>query len=154
MNPHDDKQLATAIDRELKALPSLRAPETLLPRVLARLEEPAALPWYRSAWQTWPLALQTVSLVVLLAAFAGLCFGSWQFAHAPAVASATGEVGGWFSLLGAIWKTVGVLVTAVALAFKSLGTWVVAGCVVALLFGYATCIGLGTVYWRLAFARR
>ena len=154
MNPHNEQRLAAAIDRELKALPNLPAPETLLPRVLAVIKQPAALPWYRRAWQTWPLPLQAVSMLVLLTAFAGVCFGSWQIIHTPAVASAIHDLGGWLNSLSVIWKTAGVLVNAVAMAFTSLGTWVVAGCMVTLALGYATCVGLGTIYLRLAFARR
>jgi len=154
MNPHDEQRLEAAIDRELKALPNLRAPSSLASRVMAKIEQPAALPWYRRAWQTWPLPLQAVSMLVLLAAFAGVCFGSWQILHAPAVASALDDLGGWLNSLSVIWKTAGVLVNAVALAFTSLGTWVIAGCLAMLALGYATCLGLGTIYFRLAFARR
>ncbi len=35
-----------------------------------------------------------------------------------------------------------------------LGTGFLIGCGVALALGYATCLGLGTVYVRLGFARR
>ena len=154
MNPHDENRLEAAIDRELKALPHLRAPSSLASRVMAKIKQPVALPWYRRAWQTWPLPLRAVSLLVLLAAFAGVCFGSWQIIHTPAVTSALDDLGGWLNALNVIWKTAGVLVNAVALAFTSLGTLVVAGCLVTLALGYATCVGLGTIYYRLAFARR
>ena len=154
MNANHDRELAAQIDRELKSLTPLTAPSTLAPRVMALIAARAAVPWYRRAWQTWPPALRTVSMLVLLAAFAGVCLGSWQLIHVPAVVSAAREVGGWLGSLGAIWKAAGALVNAVALAFKSLGAWVLVGCVAALLFGYATCVGLGTIYLRLAFARR
>jgi len=154
MNAEYDKNLEAQIDRELKLLPALTAPPALAPSVMAVIAANAAVPRYRRAWPTWPLALQVVSMFVLLAVFAGVCLGSWQLVHAPAVVSAASEVGGWLSSLNAVWKAAGVLVNAGVLAFKSLGAWVMVGCLIALLFGYATCVGLGTIYVRLAFARR
>jgi len=154
MNENQNPRLEAAIDRELKALPNLRAPQTLLPRVMALIEQRVAVPWYRRAWQSWPMPLQAVSMLVLLAAFGGLCFGSWQLMHAPAVASATTEAGGWFKLLNGALNTLGVLANALALAVKSLGPMVLGGIVLAVLAGYAACIGFGTLYVRLAFARR
>ncbi len=154
MNENENLRLEAAVDRELKALPSLRAPQSLLPRVMAMIERHVVLPWYRRAWQTWPLPLQVVSMLVLLAAFAGLCFGSWQLVHAPAVASAASEASGWFRMLSRAFNTVGVLANALALAVRSLGPLVLTGIAVALLLGYAACVGFGTLFVRLALARR
>ena len=154
MNENKNSQLEAAVDRELKALPNLRAPQTLLPRVRAVIEQRAGLPWYRRAWQTWPLPLQAVSMLVLLVAFAGLCLGSWQLVHAPAVASATREASGWIRMLSTTLSTLGVLANALAVAVRSLGPLVLFGIMMALLLGYAACVGFGTLYVRLAFARR
>jgi hypothetical protein len=154
MNENKNSQLEAAVDRELKALPNLRGPQTLLPRVMAVIEQRAGLPWYRRAWQTWPLPLQAVSMLVLLVAFAGLCLGSWQLVHAPAVASATSEASGWFRTLSRSLSTLGVLANALVLAVRSLGPLVLLGIMMALLLGYAACVGFGTLYVRLAFARR
>jgi hypothetical protein len=154
MNENKNSQLEAAVDRELKALPNLRAPQTLLPRVMAVLEQRAGLPWYRRTWQTWPLPLQAVSMLVLLVAFAGLCLGSWQLVNAPAVASVTSEATGWIRILSRTLSTLGVLVNALALAVRSLGPLVLFGIMMALLLGYAACVGFGTLYVRLAFARR
>jgi hypothetical protein len=154
MNEDKNSQLEAVVDRELKALPNLRAPKTLLPRVMAMIEQRAGVPWYRRAWQTWPLPLQAVSMLVLLTAFTGLCFGSWQLVHVPAVASATSEANGWFRMLTTTLSTLGVLANALALAVRSLGPLVLFGILMALLLCYAVCVGFGTLYVRLAFARR
>jgi hypothetical protein len=154
MNESENPRLEAAVGRELKALRNLRAPQTLLPRVMAGIERRSVSPWYRRAWQTWPLRLQVVSMLVLVAAFAGLCFGSWRLVHAPLVASATDETIGWFRMLNTAWSTLGVLANALALAVRSLGPLVLFGIIMALLLGYAVCVGFGTLYVRLAFARR
>jgi hypothetical protein len=57
--------LDTVLDRELRQLPAPRAPHTLLPKVLAAVEQWSRRPWYTRAWLTWPLGWQLVSLAVL-----------------------------------------------------------------------------------------
>jgi len=67
MDPADLERL---VDRELRSLPPVRAPRTLLPRVLAAVHAKTR-PWYSRAWLTWPLGWQIASLVVLLGTVAG-----------------------------------------------------------------------------------
>jgi hypothetical protein len=154
MNENEKLQLEAAVDRELKALPDLRAPHLLLPRVMAVIEQHADLPWYRRAWQMWSLPLQAVSLLVLLAAFAGLCFGTWQLLQVQAVVSAASAASGWFQMISTASSTLGVLTKALALALQSLGPRMLFGIIAALLLGYAACVGFGILYVRLALARR
>ena len=154
MNPDYDKQLEAAISRELKALPELSAPTALASRMMAAIEQRARVPWYRRSWQAWPVALQAASLVVLLALFGGLCYGSWQLSQTGTATLALHRVGEWFSGLGVIQNTFNVLVNAAVVVVKKLGTGVIVACLVMVGTGYAMCIGAGTVYYRLAFAKR
>lgn len=58
---------------ELQSLPTPRAPQTLLPRVMAAVQAWALRPWYERAWFTWPLGWQLATVAVLvLAAVAGV----------------------------------------------------------------------------------
>jgi hypothetical protein len=161
MNSHDEKRLVAAqaeleaaVERRLKALPELRAPATLLPRVMAAIERRTAPAWYRRAWQTWPLALQAASLAVLVALFAGLCLGAWQLTHSSGATAATHEINGWLAALDMVWRTLGVLGAAALLAVQRLGMGFIAACVVLALVCYAVSLGLGTVCLRLAMTRR
>ncbi len=154
MNAEYEKQLEAVVRRELKALGELEAPPEIARRVMRVIGQRASAPWYRREWQTWPLALRSVSLVGLMGSFAFLCLESWQFVRFAALSPAAQEVSGWFSLADAIWNAATVLADALGLAFRSLGPAVLIGSAVMLLFCYATCVGLGTVYWRLAYARR
>ena len=61
MNPADLERL---VDRELQRLPAPRAPETLLPRVMAAVDAAARRPWYTRAWFTWPLGWQAASVTL------------------------------------------------------------------------------------------
>jgi hypothetical protein len=154
MNEEYRTRLEGEIDRALKELPELSAPRTLSARVLAAIETRLALPWYRQSWQAWPVALRAVSLTVLLALFAGLCLGTWEILHGASFATAMHEVGRFFAPVAALWSAVNALMAAVVVVIKNLGTGILIGCVSALALGYAMCLGLGTVYLRLAFARR
>jgi hypothetical protein len=69
MDPADLERLA---DRRLRALPTPRAPRTLLPRIMAALAQEARRPWYARAWMSWPLQWQlasgAVAVLVMVAA--------------------------------------------------------------------------------------
>ena len=63
MDPVDLERL---IDRELRKLPAPRAPRTLMPRVMAAVQDNAARPWYSRAWLTWPVGWQLASALLLM----------------------------------------------------------------------------------------
>jgi hypothetical protein len=154
MDADYEKRLEAAIDRLLKELPEMSAPHNLASRVLASIESRASVPWYRQSWQIWPVGLRVASFVILAGLFAAVCFASWKIVQAESFLAATQRVGGWFSSLSAIWNAINVLAGALVLAVKQLGTGFIIACVIAMAFGYAMCIGAGTVYFRLGFARR
>ncbi len=72
MRPNEDDR----ISRALKQLPALRAPNTLLPRVMAAVHAWAGRAWYQRAWFTWPIGWQlaTVGGLVLMAV------STWEWA--------------------------------------------------------------------------
>jgi hypothetical protein len=72
LQPIDLEGLA---DRKLRELRPPHAPHTLLPRVLAAVQQWTLRPWYSRAWLTWPAAWQVTSiagLILLIAAGAAL----------------------------------------------------------------------------------
>jgi hypothetical protein len=71
MHPADLETLAAVVDRELRHLPVPRAPDTLLPRVLAAVDRWSRRPWYARAWFTWPVAAQVASVIPLILLVAG-----------------------------------------------------------------------------------
>jgi hypothetical protein len=154
MNFDQEKRLESEIDRELKALPELLAPGTLILRVMRAIEMRLNLPWYRQAWQRWPIGLQTISLLVLLALFGGLCFGGWKLTQLEGFSSAMHHAGSWFAGFGALWHALVALLNALLLTLKQVGTGFLIASFAALALAYALCISLGTVYVRLGMARR
>ena len=154
MNLDNDSQLELEISRELKALPELTAPASVANRVLAAIELRLNVPWYRRSWVTWPLALRMASLVAMLAMFGGLCLAGWEVSRTETIMSATHRAGQWFSELNTIGSVLNILAGSAALVVKKLGTTFIVACLVAAGLGYAIFLGLGTVYFRLAFAKR
>jgi hypothetical protein len=154
MNPDYEKQLEIEIDRELKALPELAAPKALIARVMRVIEQRAQLPWYYRSWATWPIGLQAGSLFFLVAIFVGLCFGAGMIPHTPEYAAATHKANGLFEVVTMLWNIATVVLEALVLAVKRLGTGFIAGVLVSLALGYAMCVGLGTLYVRIGFARQ
>jgi len=154
MNSNHDQQLESAIRRELKALPELTAPSAVASRVMAAIERQQQLAWYRRSWTTWPTGVQLASLTAMLMMFGGLCFAGWELSHGQTIAQAGHRLGQWFSGLNAITGMLGVLAESIVLVVKKLGTTFIIACLVAAGMGYALFLGLGTVYFRLAFGKR
>ena len=116
MNGNDERHLEALIDRELKALPELQAPASLLPRVLAVIRPQVALPWYRRAWQSWPFGLQVASFAVLSVLFGWLCFAGWEVSQVVSVSEAAQTIRQWLGALGAVGNTLAVVLQAILLA--------------------------------------
>lgn len=64
MNPLNEKDLEQLIHRELRALPPRRAPRTLEHRVLAAIEQRAAIAWWHKSWSYWPTPVRAVFAAV------------------------------------------------------------------------------------------
>jgi hypothetical protein len=89
-------ELEIIVDRELRRLPAPRAPLTLLPRVMAAVQEWSRRPWYTRAWFSWPIGWQAASIacLALLIAGATLALPALWAAAAGAGSSLTGGVTG------------------------------------------------------------
>ncbi|HYT76076.1 MAG TPA: hypothetical protein VEL79_15075 [Vicinamibacterales bacterium] len=72
MRPDEFGDLEALAARDLRRLPLPRAPQTLLPRVLAAVDAWARRPWYARAWFTWPRVWQAASIAVTAAVIYGL----------------------------------------------------------------------------------
>jgi len=149
---HDESWEQT-LDRQLKNLPLLKASPSVAARVMAAVAERQQA-WYRQSWQNWSMPLRLSSALALALVFAGVCYLTWIAPHYGPVASGLGTVRTWLSHGGAWISAVGVVAEACCLAVKNLGTGFLVGCLCAAGLAYATFMGLGTVYLRLAMSRR
>ena len=150
MKPEDHLKLAELIHRELRSLPNRPAPSTLLPRVLVRLQAQPSLPCWRRPWTTWPPPLRWLSLAMMLAAATAI---SVLGAHAWQAL----EVRPWFSFADRFFSASAPLREGLeTLASASIiligiirGHVLFWGTVIGSLM-YLSCVGLGTVFLRVA----
>lgn len=113
MSEDSQKKLEEWAQRVLEQLPSLPAPDTLIPSVLNRLRLVSSLPWYQRTWFVWPSSLRTASgllsalilggVVLLLSMLdfsALLRLENWKFLSDPLVGAVSDVFSAFARLLG------------------------------------------------------
>jgi hypothetical protein len=88
------RELEEIVDREFRRLPMPRAPETLLPRVMAAVHAWALRPWHARAWLTWPIWLRAASAGVfaMLAAGGAVLWPDLQAAAVEIVSAPAADI--------------------------------------------------------------
>jgi hypothetical protein len=145
-----DRHLEDFIDEQLRRLPPVSAPATLVTRVMAAIANRATLPWWRQTWWHWPKAAQAAVLMVALSAAAlaisgNMLFGDGFGPYAELISERTPLAGAWSSL-GALLGTLGTALVKVVESFLlpvSLGV----------LSLYLLCMAFGTALVRVAWKR-
>jgi len=154
MKPQNDKDWESRLDRVLKGLPELSAPAGLVEKTMSALERRQKPAWHRQPWTMWPTWLRAVSLMAMLAVFAGICVIKWRFLHTSFGADVSQWATDNFSSLDGAFATLDALGRAAVTLVRHLNGWVVVLAVAMASVAYLTCIGLGTAAARLAFSRR
>ena len=149
MNPAD---LEHVIDRKLKQLPTPRAPHTLLPRVLAAVQDWSLRPWYRRAWFTWPLGGQFAAIVavVLSAVGSAVLLSTARAAAAGAISTLTGSV---VSRIASVAEWTGMTTAAGRILWSTLIEPVLPYGFALVLLMCLACAAFGAVLNRVAFGR-
>ena len=122
----DPAELERLLDRELKGLPPPRAPQTLLPRVMAAVSatQPRTVP--ATGWSTWSPAWQASAVGVLLLVVATL---GWLYSAPPApVVETTRTAGEVAAVMRVFWD---VLLQPVATYIFVLGISLALACAAA-----------------------
>ena len=144
---HNSK-IEAQIQLALQDLPELSAPATLAPRVMAAIRAQAVRPWWQQSWAAWPRSIQTASLASLTFIAVALSFAggwAWQGTARPDLS------GRWFEALAALGDT---LLNTSLLLFRHAGmTWLLLG-LAAVTLMYLTCVGIGTLCFRLIISKR
>jgi hypothetical protein len=98
-------ELESLVGGSLRRLPAPRAPQTLLPRIMAAVNAWAQRPWCARAWFTWPLGLQMASGAALLVLVAGAAasVAYLDSGSAPVMSAIASRVAG----AGAALQTIG-----------------------------------------------
>ncbi len=154
MNEHNEKQLEQLIHGELRKLPELRAPETLVHRVMLAVHAKERQPWWQRPWLTWPRLAQLISFALCAATVGGLVYlGAigWQ---ATGIGSPLDKIWQWISSLAPLWDWLVTLANAASLVLQKGGQqFLLIGLSIAGTM-YLLCVATGTACYRLAFNRR
>ena len=150
MDNNKEKQLEQLIHRELRSLPEVPAPVTLVHRVMLAVLERAKLPWWKRSWLAWPFAIQLVSLVVLLGSAGMVSYllgAAWDGVNVTSIWQRVTES---FTWLKPFWEFVAVLLNAGLLLLRAMGqqTLLIGAAVVTA--AYLSFVALGTVCVRFA----
>jgi len=154
MNEPNEKLLERLIEGELRKLPELQAPETLVHRVMLAVHAKERQPWWQRPWLTWPRAAQVISSAlsaVTVAAFVYFGAAAWR---AAGLGSPLDSIFQWISSLAPLWDWLVTLANALALVLQKAGQpylLIALGIAAAM---YLLCLASGTACYRLAFNRR
>lgn len=154
MQNDPNRQLERLIQHELEKLSELQAPSTLIPRVIAAIEAEAHAPAWRRPWWTWPLTLKAASLACFFTAVVAVLYGSnWALDQIKVSAVPERIAYGW-DAVAVIGEVIGTLGRALLIVCQSMGQpWLLALLMLAFLM-YLTCVGVGTVCFRVAVNKR
>ena len=150
MERSNEPRLAERIDHELRQLAPIKAPATLAPRVLAALAAHAHQPWWKKSWAHWPFGLRVIFSVLLLAAAGAFIYAGTRFAPDVSLAPMLARLESYFDFLAPVWQllaALGIAFTSVVLSSGQLFLWSAVALAAVM---YLTCVGLGTLCYRVA----
>ena len=153
MSYKPEQEFDPLLDRALKSLPDLEAPRVLVPRVMKAIAERREARWYSLPWHSWPVSLQAFSLMFLLGSFGAFCYAAWRLSYAAGQTETMAELRDLLSGASLLWRTLNTVASSFVIVVKQLGAGVLALIAFALFAAYATCLGVGTMFWRMAWNR-
>jgi hypothetical protein len=151
MKPEPDPRLEELLGAELKKLPPVAAPASLLPNVMSAIAARARLPWWQRAWWDWPLTAQAAFLLIALAIVGAFSGGGVMLDEG--VSNYSQQVVERFGPVTSLWETVLTILNVVGSLVEKIGQplFLYGAIFVGLL--YLMCLGLGTVCVRYALKR-
>ena len=151
MKSEFDPKLESLLDAELKKLPSIAAPASLLPNVMSAIAARAHLPWWRCAWWDWPLTAKAAFILLALAIVGAFSGGGVMLDEG--VSNYSQQVVERFGPVTSLWETVLTILNVVGSLVEKIGQplFLYAAIFIGLL--YLMCLGLGTVCVRYALKR-
>ena len=150
MERSNEQELAERIARELRQLPPPKAPATLAPRVRAALAARAHQPWWKKSWAHWPFSLRMIFFAVSLTVAGGFIYAGLWFTPDMSLAPMLARLESYFDFLAPVWQllaALGIAFMSVVLSSGQLFLWSAVALAAVM---YLTCVGLGTLYYRVA----
>ena len=140
------------IHRELRKLPDLPAPDTLVSRVRSAIAAQGRQSWWQRPFVTWPLALR-VAFIALLVGSLGLAgFYGAEISHG--VGFAFQKFAQLFSSFAPLWEHLVALANAMLILCRAVSSHFLIYAALLLGVMYLACAGIGTLFFRVTFAKR
>ncbi len=153
MRNDSQEKLAGIIHQELMKLPERPAPETLITRVLARIEE-RKRHWWKQPWPNWPFLARVISLPAMFLCAASVVASLWLLFRLNVGGWITAQAGELVRPFVPAWEFSAAWLSMLLLSLRSLEPyWILLSATVAFLM-YLTCVAVGTVCFRVALQKR
>ena len=148
MNKMTPEELEKFVHQNLRSLPARRAPRSLESRVMAALEQQAAIAWYHKSWSYWPAAVRAAFLVVATGVSGAMLTAFYQMFIGVESSTFVAQAGVRLSFLARIYHTAVWVVEFAANVFSSIPPLWLYGGLALIAALYATLFGLGAAAYR------
>ena len=151
MTPEFDPKLESLLDAELKKLPPIAAPASLLPNVMSAIAARGHVPWWQRAWWDWPLTAKAAFILIALAIVGAFSGGGVMLDEG--VSNYSQQVAERFGPMASLWDTALTILSVGGSLVEKIGQPLLLYGAVFIGLLYLTCLGLGTVCVRYAMKR-
>jgi hypothetical protein len=141
------------LHEQLRQLPDCHAPVTLVNRVMSAVRAQEQLPWWRRSCWTWPPAVRVLALVFFSILLCYLTYCLFQAGTPGWFSTVTTQLRAMTAPLADVGNCLSSVAGAVAVVLRKAGTVLWVGVALAALAMYLSCIGLGTMMYRVACAK-
>jgi hypothetical protein len=150
MNDDREKALELLMDQQLRQLPYRKAPGSLAPRVLAAIRAQAHKPWYQRPLATWARWLQVVTLMLATGIGAGLAWAISLAVESLDFGAVARNLGSSVERFDFIWTAGAALGNALLIVLGRTHPLFLIAAGLLCIVSYASCVGMGTLLYRLA----
>lgn len=148
MKPMNEQKLEQLIHTQLRALPPRRAPRTLENRVLAAIEQRAAIAWWHKSWNFWPTPVRAIFAAVMTVFAGSVMAGTYALTAGADTTAALATASEKLSVFVKLYHAAAWVVDYVSFLIGSIPPlWLYGGLAFAAAL-YATLFGLGAAAYR------
>jgi hypothetical protein len=142
------EELEKFVHQQLRGLPARRAPNSLESRVLAAIEQQAAIPWYHKSWSYWPTAIRTAFLVFATAVTSGVIAAFYSGFNGVSTSAVVAQAGERFSFFTKLYHVVTWIADVSSQLVATIPPLWLYGGMATIAVLYATFFGLGAAAYR------
>ncbi|MDP1580623.1 MAG: hypothetical protein Q8M02_10110 [Candidatus Didemnitutus sp.] len=144
----NEKELEQFIHTQLRALPLRRAPRTLENRVLAAIEQRAAIAWWHKSWNFWPTPVRAIFAALMTLLAGSVMAGAYALTAGADTSAALAAVGDKLSVVVKLYHAAAWVADYVSFLIGSIPPlWLYGGLAFAAIM-YAALFGLGAAAYR------